>query len=296
MNQLRGRLPSWIHLPASLALPFGVFERVLDDEANRELRKQTEGLITAAERQPHEPLARVRALLQNMNIPDALKHALRDVWQRFQLPSVGDEEIWHAVRRVWASQWNERAYLSRRTHSVAHDSLRMAVLIQQLVPADYAFVIHTVNPLTGNRDEVFAEVVLGLGETLVGNYPGRALGFTCRKTDQNLQIISYPSKSVGLYGKGVIFRSDSNGEDLEGFAGAGLYDSFLAEEPQQRILDYSQERLVWDSGWRDDLLRTIARIGLEVEKLLGAPQDIEGAVAGGQYYVVQARPQVGLRS
>src|SRR6266403_519764 len=114
----------------------------------------------------------------------------------------------------------------------------MAVLIQQVVEADYAFVIHTVNPLTGNREEIYAEVVLGLGETLVGNYPGRALGFVCRKADLVPQILTYPGKSLGLYGKGVIFRSDSNGEDLEGFAGAGLYDSFLAEEPQTRTVNY----------------------------------------------------------
>jgi hypothetical protein len=30
----------------------------------------------------------------------------------------------------------------------------------------------------------------------------------------------------------LIFRSDSNGEDLEGFAGAGLYDSVIAVDPQ----------------------------------------------------------------
>lgn len=29
--------------------------------------------------------------------------------------------------------------------------LRMAVLVQRVVPADYAFVIHTVNPSTGAR-------------------------------------------------------------------------------------------------------------------------------------------------
>ena len=79
-----------------------------------------------------------------------------------------------------------------------------------------------------------------------------------------------------------------------GFAGAGLYDSFLAEEPERRVLDYRGERLVWDKGYRDDLLRSIARIGLAVEAVLGAPQDIEGAVANGQFNVVQTRPQVGL--
>jgi alpha-glucan,water dikinase len=295
LNHLRGRLPQWIGLPASIALPFGAFERVLGDCANRETRRQAEAHLATVGSNPGEVLRRLRDLLQGMIIPDALRQALGEVWQRAGLPAVTEEWLWHAVRSVWASQWNERAYLSRRAHCGGHENLRMAVLIQQVVPADYAYVIHTVNPLTGNRDELFAEVVLGLGETLVGNYPGRALGFTCKKTDRAINIVSYPSKSVGLYGSGVIFRSDSNGEDLEGFAGAGLYDSYLAEEPLPRELDYSQERLVWDRGWRDDLLRKIAGIGLEIERLLGSPQDIEGAVAGGQFYVVQARPQVGLK-
>ena len=139
------------------------------------------------------------------------------------------------------------------------------------------------------------QIVLRLGETLVGNYPGRALGFVCRKADLTLQLIAYPGKSVGLYGRGVIFRSDSNGEDLEGFAGAGLYDSYLAEEPEHRALDYTRERLVWDAGFRDHLLRSIARVGLEVERALGSPQDIEGAVAGERTFIVQTRPQVGLQ-
>ncbi len=185
-------------------------------------------------------------------------------------------------------------YFSRRARGIPHESLHMAVLIQQVVPADYAFVIHTVNPLTGSRDEIFAEVVLGMGETLVGNYPGRALSFVCSKKNPQPELLSYPGKSVGLYGRGVIFRSDSNGEDLEGFAGAGLYDSFLAEEAEKRLLDYRGEKLVWDAAFRDELLRAIARIGVEVEQLLGSAQDIEGAIAGGQFHVVQTRPQVGL--
>lgn len=41
-------------------------------------------------------------------------------------------------------------------------------------------------------------------------------------------MVGYPSKQVGLFiKKSIIFRSDSNGEDLEGYAGAGLYDRFV---------------------------------------------------------------------
>jgi alpha-glucan,water dikinase len=177
---------------------------------------------------------------------------------------------------------------------VPNDSLFMAVLIQQVVPADYAFVIHTVNPSSGNQNELFAEVVLGLGETLVGNYPGRALSFIWDRSAQKATILSYPGKSIGLYGAGLIFRSDSNGEDLEGYAGAGLYDSVLLDEPREAALDYTQEPLVWDQTFRDELTAKIAQIGLEVERACGSPQDVEGAVAQGKFYVVQTRPQVGL--
>ncbi|HEY7423681.1 MAG TPA: PEP/pyruvate-binding domain-containing protein, partial [Gemmataceae bacterium] len=294
LNGLRGRLPDWVHLPKSIALPFGVLDKVLADERNRDLREKFESLIAAAEKDPSEALARLREKVLQLAAPAELRTALLEQWQKASLPQVPWEQAWHAIRRVWASKWNDRAYLSRRARGIPHDSLQMAVLIQEVVPAEYAFVIHTANPLTGASDELFAEVVLGMGETLVGNYPGRALGFICHKNDLKPEILSYPSKSIGLYGQGVIFRSDSNGEDLPGFAGAGLYDSFLADEPEHRMLDYRSEKLIWDTKFRDDLLRLIARAGLEVERLLGSPQDIEGAIAGGQLHIVQTRPQVGL--
>ena len=47
-----------------------------------------------------------------------------------------------------------------------------------MVPAEYAFVVHTANPITKERGEVFGELVVGMGEALVGNYPGRALSFS----------------------------------------------------------------------------------------------------------------------
>jgi alpha-glucan,water dikinase len=196
------------------------------------------------------------------------------------------------IKKVWASKWNERAYVSRRTRGINHDDLYMAVLIQQVVEAEYAFVIHTVNPFNGDENELYAEVVPGLGETLVGNYPGRALGFTSGKKIPKPGITSYPSKTVGLFGAGVIFRSDSNGEDLAEYAGAGLYDSILLEPPREVSLKYSEEPLIWNEGFRNDLLKAITELGITIEKIMGSPQDIEGAYAGGKYYVVQTRPQV----
>jgi len=59
----------------------------------------------------------------------------------------------------------------------------MAVLIQKIVKAQYAFVIHTTNPTNGDEDEVYAEACRGLGESLVSDKPGQALSFTVLKQD-----------------------------------------------------------------------------------------------------------------
>ena len=45
----------------------------------------------------------------------------------------------------------------------------------QVVPAKYAFVLHTTNPVTKDAGELVGELVLGMGETLVGSHPGRCV-------------------------------------------------------------------------------------------------------------------------
>ena len=185
----------------------------------------------------------------------------------------------------------------------------MSVLVQPVVDADYAFVIHTVNPSSNDKRELYAEVVMGLGEALVGNYPGRALAFSVKKATaaqvksgkkyiangSSPQILGFPSKSVMLKipRSTIIFRSDSNGEDLEGYAGAGLYESVTMDKEKQLHADYSMDPLVWDTAFQQELLTKIAEAGVAIEAALdGVPQDIEGVVKDGEIYVVQTRPQV----
>ena len=86
-----------------------------------------------------------------------------------------------------------------------------------------------MNPFTGNN--VYAEVVLGLGETLVGNYPGQALSFTYHKKTGQLTITSFPGKSIGLYGGGLIFRSDSNRNQKRSNTPASLRPIIPAIQP-----------------------------------------------------------------
>ena len=294
-TKLRGKLPDWIRQPASVALPFGVCERVLSLDQNKPVAERCAELLRGVGTDTPSKLAELRETMSRLTAPEELMVALRVALSKAGLEHPPDwNQAWSRIKQVWASKWNERAFLSRQANGLAHDDLFMAVLIQQVVEADYAFVIHTVNPMTGNRDELYAEVVLGLGETLVGNYPGRALSVVCDKKTGKQTLLAYPGKSLGLFGGGWIFRSDSNGEDLAGYAGAGLYDSVLLAPPRPALLDYSQERLVWDENFRNELLKSITQLALAVEAACGSPQDIEGAVAQGQFHLVQTRPQVGV--
>jgi alpha-glucan,water dikinase len=299
LKYLENKLPPWIHLPSSVAIPFGGFEKVLSQEPNKEIAQRYEALTRemdgAGEEGRSEVLGRLRETVLALQAPDDLVSSLRQMMEEVGLPWPEDwQGAWRCIKGVWGSKWNERAFLSRKTRGISHGDLFMAVLIQAVVKAEYSFVIHTVNPFTGNRDEIYAEVVPGLGETLVGNYPGKALSFTCEKGKNAPQLLAFPSKSVALFGGGLIFRSDSNGEDLAGYAGAGLYDSVMLEPPERIRLDYSRQVLVQDIEFREAFLTTVAMIGTIVEQVFGVPQDIEGAYAGGQYHVVQTRPQVGI--
>lgn len=292
VQRLRGRLPDWMMLPRSAAIPFGAFEKVLSLEANRSIRQRCEELLGLVEGSPPEILSQMREAVMGLEAPEELFVELEAVLGRAGLAMPSRQETWRCIKGVWASKWTERAYLSRVTWGIPHEDLFMAVLVQEVVDAEYAFVIHTANPFTGAPEELYAELVLGLGEALAGNYPGRAMGFTARKDQPEPRLLSYPSKSEALHGGGLIFRSDSNGEDLVGYAGAGLYESVMVSRPQRKPVDYTEERLVWDGGFRDRLLSAIAGIGISVEAAMGSAQDIEGAYEGGRYHVLQTRPQI----
>jgi alpha-glucan,water dikinase len=225
-----------------------------------------------------------------LNCPAAAK---TEIWPVLQSINVDNwNEAWETIKRVWGSKFNERALLSTKKAGITLADIFMSVLVQEVVPAEYAFVIHTTNPMSGDSDELYAEVVLGMGETLVGAYPGRALGLAVSKATREHRVTSYPNKSVCLRGSGFMFRSDSNSEDLVGFAGAGLFDSYPSKPTTEVPVEYGSADIARNGAWAHEVATKLLDIGLEIEQLYGEAQDIEGCIVGDTYYVVQTRPQV----
>ena len=146
---MQGELPEWIRLPASAALPFGSFEAALDAAPDADALRR---LIAEADEDPSAAkLAAVRDAVQRMELPKQLIVELEGVMTSQSLKVGGGmmEGAIDALRRVWASKWNDRAVLSMRKAGQPHGAVQMAVLVQQLLPAKYAFVSHTRNPVSG---------------------------------------------------------------------------------------------------------------------------------------------------
>jgi len=312
-----GKIPDWIRLPRSMVIPFGTMEHILKDPMNKSVAAELAQLTATVDDSSEASLTRtlkacrmcVRSLLPPPDMLDEIEDAMLDAGME---PPESEERwgnAWAALVAVWASKWNDRAFVSLRNAGINHSDLRMSVLVQPVVDADYAFVIHTVNPSSNDESELYAEVVMGLGEVLVGNFPGRALSFAVKKAaaaeaaagtkyladGEAPRVLGFPSKSVLLKipRPTLIFRSDSNGEDLDGYAGAGLYESVPMDKEQTLHADYSADPLVWDDAFQADLLTRIAQAGVAIEAAMGGvPQDIEGVVKGGEIFVVQTRPQV----
>jgi alpha-glucan,water dikinase len=292
LAQLRPQAGEY-EVPPSATVPFGVFEQVLADKVHEDFRADLEELIGL------EKWAEVRALVtEELAVPGPLEAAVSKELAAVGAPIAAGAPWQRALKSVWASKWTDRAVSSRRQMGVPEAALTLAVLAQPLAFASYAFVIHTRSPLAGAREgDALVEVVLGLGESLVSNSPGRALSASVGPGKAPITLHSLPSKPDGVFAPEAgthIFRSDSNGEDLEGFAGAGLYDSVTVEECSTRPVNYTTEPLFFDAAFREDLLRRLFDLGRLVEANFGGkPQDIEGAVTKqGGLVVVQSRPQV----
>ena len=299
-KKIFGKVPGcdWLKYPESFAIPFNVHEYFMSLSENKsiaeEINEYIEKIKVAIKKDIiSDLLTKCKELTMKLKfVENSETKQLKERLFKFGIKPNEFDLAFKAIKSVWASKFNERAYIATSKVGITINDIRMAVLCQKIIPAEYAYVIHTKNPSTNNPDEVFAEVCVGMGEALVGAYEGQSLSFAYNKKTNNYDIKSFPNKSIALKNSGFIFRSDSNTEDLEGFSGAGLFDSVPMVEDHEVEVCYKNDKIFYDGGFRDHLIKRISALGIGVEKMYGIPQDIEGVFYDNNFYIVQTRPQV----
>jgi pyruvate,water dikinase len=66
----------------------------------------------------------------------------------------GPDALLDAVRACWASLWSPRAVAYRRQRDWEDTALALALVVQEMVPAEWSGVLLTADPVTGRRDQM----------------------------------------------------------------------------------------------------------------------------------------------
>jgi pyruvate,water dikinase len=79
----------------------------------------------------------------------------------------GPDDLIDKVVKCWSSLFTPRAIFYRNEQGFAHDKVFISVGVQKMVNSRAAGVMFTLNPVTGDPDEIVIEGNYGLGETVV---------------------------------------------------------------------------------------------------------------------------------
>jgi len=198
----------------------------------------------------------VRSSATAEDLPDASFAGQQDTY----LNVIGESALLDAVKHCWGSLWTARAMAYRVRRGIAPDQVSLAVVVQKMVAADAAGVMFTVNPLTGARDEVVINAAWGLGEALVAG----------RVTPDTITV----DKATGR------IKQVEIGEKLVMTA---VTDGGVAEV----AVDEARRN---EAALQPAHVSALAALGVTLEELFGAAQDVEWVVAQGELVLLQSRP------
>ena len=176
----------------------------------------------------------------------------------------GNDALLAAVVRCWASLWTDRAIAYRARQGFDSAGVRLAVVVQRMVPADAAGVMFTANPANGRRDEVMITAAWGLGEAVVSGMVDTDT-LVVAKADGRVRSRSIADKTVQT-----------------AYADDGTTEQPVPEDRRRTAV------------LKDAAAAELARLGQQVEDHFAAPQDIEWARTGDGFVLLQARPITAL--
>ena len=178
----------------------------------------------------------------------------------------GERAIQDAVQRCWASLWTARAISYRQRGGFDHQNALLAVVVQQMIEADVAGVMFTVNPRNGRVDEFIVNGSWGLGEAVVSGQ------VTPDEFALDRATLAVKRRSIATKTQRIV-RATGSGTRTE---------SVPVDQHDQACLS-------------DDQVSSLGELGRAVMLYYdGLPQDIEWAYADGRFHLLQARDVTGV--
>jgi pyruvate,water dikinase len=180
----------------------------------------------------------------------------------------GPDEVIEATVKCWSSLFTPRAIFYRTEKGFAHEKVFISVGVQKMVNSRAAGVMFTINPVTGDGNQIVIEGNHGLGEAVVSGavtpddfvVDKKALKITDRR----------------LAKKTIQYIRDPN-------TGKTVHVEVPADKQEQPCIS-------------DDEILRLAEMAKRIEQHYGKAQDIEWAIDRdlafpGNLFIVQSRPE-----
>lgn len=185
----------------------------------------------------------------------------------------GPDAVLTHIRRCWSSQYTPRALDYRRHHGLPQHSFDLAVGVLRLVDARASGVLFTLDPATGDRGTMIIEANWGLGESVVSGLV----------TPDHFAV----DRETGHIGER---RISTKRLRLS-------FDPALARVAEVPLpADLAEAACL-----SDDEIAELCRQAAELERLEGAPQDVEWVIEEGRplptsVVLLQHRPETAWAS
>ncbi len=295
---------SGLPVPPGFAVTAFSYERYIQE---KKIAEQIYKIIKETVTNPNDPKQydvaskKIRELIENTPMPkdieDAIRSAYRDLNKRLELKNTfvavrssataedlpdasfagqqetylnvkGADDLIDKVRKCWSSLFTPRAIFYRNEKGFPHEKVFISVGVQKMVNSGCAGVMFTINPVTGNRDEIVIEGNYGLGETVVSGAVNPD-DFVVDKATTTIKERRIARKTVEY------IRDPKTGKTVH-----------LEVPAEKQTITCIEDREIL----------TLAELAKRIEKHYGKPMDIEWAIDQDLSYpqnmfIVQARPE-----
>ena len=245
-----------------------VEEQPFPADLDTDIRAAYEELVAGA---PGEVTWAVRSSATAEDMPDASFAGQQETF----LNVLGIDNILLAIKKVFASLYNDRAIAYRVHSSYDHDVVALSAGIQRMVRSDIGSsgVMFTIDTESGFPDAVFVTSSYGLGEAVVQGAVNPD-EFYVYKPALRAGRPAILKRGVGGKATKMVYTQDSE---------VGRSIDFVPVDEADR----GQLSLT------DDEVTELAQHALKIEEHYGRPMDIEWGKDGvdGQLYILQARPE-----
>lgn len=178
-----------------------------------------------------------------------------------------EETLLENVQRCFASLFTPRAIFYRFEKELHNQTISVAVVVQKMVNSDVSGIAFSVHPVTEDRNQIIIEAGYGLGEAIVS---GQITPDAYVVTKDDLNILD---KNVYTQERGI-FRDNKNG--------VNEWKNIPEIEAKKQCLS-------------DKQIIELSKLIIKIEKHYNFPCDIEWAMEGKKFYIVQSRPITTLK-